>query len=230
MTIKRPETVAILAITADGKIADNQRHPARFGSDTDKAHLEKQISLVDGVLFGGATLAAYQTTLLIKNPQLLANRQQQKKPLQPINIVVSGSGKINPNLRFFSQEVPRWLLTTMQGSIVAKNSHQQAFEKTIVADSKDLKKIDFIQAFLVLKELGLNKVAILGGGELLASLLEVNLIDELWLTICPLILGGTTSPTPVEGLGFSYDQAKRLQLLTVESIDQEIFLHYRLHS
>jgi dihydrofolate reductase len=88
--------------------------------------------------------------------------------------------------------------------------------------------IDWIDALAQLKELGLHKLAILGGGELVASLLAKDLIDEFWLTVCPLILGGATAPTPVEGIGFPAQEARRLELLSVERIEGEIFLHYRL--
>ncbi|HAC62839.1 MAG TPA: riboflavin deaminase [Cyanothece sp. UBA12306] len=230
MTKKRPHSTVILAMTADGKIADFKSNPARFGSQTDQEHLERQISLVDGVLFGSGTVHSYGTTLSITNSQLLADRQQQNKPLQPIHIVVSASGKINPNLRFFSQSIPRWLLTTTQGYHNWKNIDNQGFEKLMIYDNKIPQKIDFIQAFEKLKALGINKLAILGGGKLVASLLENNLIDEFWLTICPLILGGSTSVTPVQGIGFASNESKKLELLNVKQIDQEIFLHYRLHS
>jgi 5-amino-6-(5-phosphoribosylamino)uracil reductase len=76
--------------------------------------------------------------------------------------------------------------------------------------------------------LGVGRLAILGGGELVASLLKADLVDEFWLTICPLILGGTAAPTPVEGEGFFPQLAPRLELLGVEAIAQEVFLHYRL--
>jgi 5-amino-6-(5-phosphoribosylamino)uracil reductase len=62
---------------------------------------------------------------------------------------------------------------------------------------------------------------------LVASLLAADLIDEFWLTVCPLILGGITAPTPVDGAGFSAQLAKHLELLSVETIEQEVFLHYR---
>jgi 5-amino-6-(5-phosphoribosylamino)uracil reductase len=42
-----------------------------------------------------------------------------------------------------------------------------------------------------------------------------------------MILGGATAPTPVEGSGFLADLAPRLELLSVHTIEQEVFLHYR---
>ncbi|MCY7385725.1 MAG: hypothetical protein LH628_24815, partial [Microcoleus sp. CAN_BIN18] len=50
----------------------------------------------------------------------------------------------------------------------------------------------------------------------------------LWLTVCPLILGGVDAPTPVEGKGFLADLAPKLELLAVKQVDQEVFLHYKV--
>ncbi|MDJ0509012.1 MAG: RibD family protein [Crocosphaera sp.] len=220
----KPKITVILAMTADGKIADFQRNAARFGSSVDKHHLEKQISLVDGILLGASTLRAYGTTLTIKTTELLATRKQNNQPSQPINIIVSASGEIDGTLPFFSQSVPHWLITTAQG---AKNKHL-IFEKVLIFPEIEAGKIDLYQVFKHLKELGLNHLGILGGGELIASCLASNLIDEFWLTICPFILGGRNAPTPVEGNGLLSSQAQRLQLLKTEIIEQEIFLNYQV--
>ena len=77
-------------------------------------------------------------------------------------------------------------------------------------------------------QLGLERIAVLGGGELVASLVAEDLIDEFWLTVCPLIIGGATAPTPVEGKGFITAVAPRLELLSVSQVEHELFLHYRL--
>jgi 5-amino-6-(5-phosphoribosylamino)uracil reductase len=246
--IIRPQTTVILAMTADGKIADRVRSPARFSSATDKAHLEKQISLVDGVLFGAGTLRAYETTLPISNPDLLSAREQLQQPLQPVHIVCSASARLDPRWRFFSQPVPRWLLTSTtgakfwqelqgrqgnkgdkgdKGDKVDKKTNKQGFDRILIAEAENnSSKIDWIGALAQLKELGLQKLAILGGGELVASLLEIDAIDEFWLTVCPLILGGATAPTPVAGIGLTTQQARRLKLLSVRETEGEIFLHY----
>ncbi|MFB8789432.1 MAG: RibD family protein [Potamolinea sp.] len=224
--IARPHTTVILAMSADGKIADVRRSPARFSSSTDRAHLEKQVSLADAVLFGAGTLRAYGTTLSVSNPQLKTARLQQGKPAVPIQIVCSYSAEIDPTLRFFRQSVPRWLLTTALGAKRWESS-VGSFERILVVDLA-ADKLDWSDAFCQLTKLGIQRLSILGGGELVASLLAADLIDEFWLTVCPLILGGERAPTPVEGEGFLFNSARCLQLLSVETIEQEVFLHYRL--
>ena len=214
-------------MSADGKIADAKGSAARFGSAADKAHLEKQIALADAVLFGANTLRAYGTTLSISDPELLQWREQQRKPLQPVQIVCSRSGEINPEYRFFRQPVCRWLLTTAEGAQFWQERSE--FERILLMGIQE-GGIDWLIMLSELAELGLAKLAVLGGGELVASLLAANAIDELWLTVCPLILGGSTAPTPVAGKGFLADVAPRLHLLGVETVEQEVFLHYRVGS
>jgi len=89
-------------------------------------------------------------------------------------------------------------------------------------------EIDWIDAFQQLANFGIKRLAILGGGKLVASVLAAGLVDELWLTVCPLILGGADAPTPVEGEGFLADLAPKLELLAVKQVGQEVFLHYKV--
>lgn len=261
----RPYTTVVLAMSADGKIADVKKSPARFSSPIDKTHLEQQIAASDAVLFGAGTVRAYSTTMRVSHPQLLEQRKQCSLPPQPVQILVSRQANIDPQLRFFAQPVPRWLLTT---SVGAKHWQERpSFEKIIVCqttegqgardqrreeEDKEGKKlgiggempppshdpipspltpgcsIDWVDAGQQLANLGVKRLAVLGGGQLVASMLAADLIDELWLTVCPLILGGASSPTPVEGMGFDVALAPRLELVSVQAKEQEVFLHYRL--
>jgi 5-amino-6-(5-phosphoribosylamino)uracil reductase len=222
----RPQIRIVLAMTADGKIADRDRSPARFGSAIDKAHLEKQIATVDGVIFGAGTLRAYGTTLSVTHPELLAARKKEGKAPQPIQIVCSASGNLDRQYHFFSQPVPRWLLTTQEG---AKNwsKSSQEFDRILIGRSKI---IDWQEILDRLSASGIEKLAVLGGGELVASLLAIDAIDELFLTVCPFIFGGSSAPTPVGGIGLQALRAQTLELLETEQIDNEVFLHYRVRS
>ncbi|NQE35913.1 RibD family protein [Microcoleus asticus] len=264
----------ILAISADGKIADAVRSPARFGSANDKAHLEQQVAASDAVLFGNGTLQAYGTTMRVISPELLKHRELQGKPPQPVQIVCSRSSEFDPNLRFFQQPVPRWLLTgqdsretPLPSPYPTKESKFDRTSGTILKSGQDARstrdefsrftgilpvrkrliengatsqfdriiyaktaggEIDWIDAFQQLANFDIKRLAILGGGKLVASVLAAGLVEELWLTVCPLILGGADAPTPVEGEGFLADLAPKLELLAVKQVGQEVFLHYRV--
>ncbi len=221
----RPHTTVILAMSADGKIADAHRSAPQFGSANDKYHLEWQVAQADGVLAGATTLRAGGTAMRVMHPELLRDRENQGKPPQPVQIVCTRSGELDPQLRFFRQPVPRWLLTTAQG---AERWHNQPGFDQILALETPQQQLDWQAAFAKFATLGLAEIAVLGGGEIVAALLAEDLIDNLWLTVCPLLLGGSQAPTPVEGEGFPQAIAPRLQLLEVRHLEQEVFLHYRL--
>ena len=239
----------ILAMSADGKITDTALTAARFGSANDKSHLEQQVAASDAVLFGNGTLRAYGTTLRVISPDLMEQRKLQGKPPQPVQIVCSRSRQFDPNWRFFQQPIPRWLLTGQDGDTAEEDTampfpypikdcrdtalpspsptQDSKFDRTLTTNTID-GEIDWIDAFQQLETLGIERLAILGGGKLVASVLAAGLIDELWLTVCPLILGGADAPTPVEGKGFLADLAPKLELLAVKQVGGEVFLHYRV--
>ncbi len=221
----RPYTTVVLAMSADGKIADEGRSPARFSSLADQDHLEEQVAAADAVLFGAGTLRAYGSTIRVFQPQLIQQRYQQKLPPQPVQIVVSPSGDLDCHWRFFHQPVPRYLLTTSHGAKPWQNKSQ--FEQVIVCKTYTKRQIDWIDAGEKLLAMGISRLAVLGGSEIVAAMLAADLIDELWLTVCPLLLGGSKAPTPVGGEGFTEIAAPRLELLTAKVVGSEVFLHYR---
>ncbi len=224
MLLARPQTTVILAMSADGKLADAARSPARFGSAADKHHLEAQVAAADAVLFGAATLRAYGTTLPITSPALLTHRQAQGKAPQPWHIVCSAAGNLDPNWRFFQQPVPRWLLTTPTGA--QSWTVGAAFDRIVVNPLQSA--ADWVSVFQQLPAWGIAQLAVLGGGELVATLVAAGLVDELQLTLCPLLLGGKTAPTPMDGVGFPAAIAPQLELLSVQTVAQEVFLRYQV--
>ncbi len=65
-----------------------------------------------------------------------------------------------------------------------------------------------------------------GGATLNWSLIEEGLVDEMYVYIGPLIIGGDRAPTLVDGLGFSFNFPK-LELISVEKLDDGALLKWR---
>ena len=244
----RPYVTAILAMSADGKITDAKQSAARFSAAADQSHLERQVASADATLFGASTLRAYCTTLSVSDPGLIEQRRSQGKPDQPVQIVCSASGNLNSRWRFFQQPIPRRLITTLEGLQYWKDHleppsarpqykspavEQKFFEHVLITERPfDWHKV---MQNLYAGTSGLSAIAsrrpikqllVMGGGELVASLLADELVDELYLTVCPLLIGGKTAPTPVGGLGFTLPRTPQLKLESAEVEGDEVFLHY----
>ncbi|HEY9690312.1 MAG TPA: RibD family protein [Coleofasciculaceae cyanobacterium] len=238
----RPKITVVFAITADGKISDAYGSPGRFGSPADRAHLEQQVALADAVLMGAGTLRAEGMAMPVFDPELIRQRVSRGQSPQPTQIIASASGAINPSYGFFRQAVPRWLLTTDRGAAQWRNAglcqaadrtsstdpdYQLGFDRLLIAPLSPNHNFLWHDVLQQLAQEGIQHLALLGGGNLVGSLLSIKAIDELWLTVCPLLVGGSAAPTSMDGPGLPLIDAQWLDLISAEPRGQEVFLHYR---
>lgn len=77
---------------------------------------------------------------------------------------------------------------------------------------------------------GYKNVLVEGGPTLLGSFLKEDLIHEIFLTIAPKIYGNEPGKTLtlVEGVLFRSNRIKKLKLLSVKQIGDELFLRYQV--
>ncbi|MFN6563877.1 MAG: RibD family protein [Nostoc sp. ChiSLP01] len=219
------QTTVILAMTADGKISPVDPKAPRNSYPVDQEHLEYQVSLADLVLMGAGTARNEGVAFTIENPELLAARQFRGQPPQPITCVVTASLNLSPDMDFFRQDIERWIFTTR--TAIERNSDATTLHK--LADLIELgdTDLDWDKAYELIAQRGIRKIFALGGGSLTASLVQAGRVDDWWLTILPVIYGGESAPTPVEGEGFLPSAAPKLELIETRRVGSELFLHYR---
>jgi 2,5-diamino-6-(ribosylamino)-4(3H)-pyrimidinone 5'-phosphate reductase len=88
-------------------------------------------------------------------------------------------------------------------------------------------QVDLALAMEKLVEVGVQSLLVEGGGILIESLLRLQLIDEINIFVAPLIFGGATAPTYVNGPGLNLDEAVCLQLIAINRLgDGGILLKY----
>jgi len=213
--------VAILAQSLDGRIATHRGQRPHFASAEDHQHLETQAARQQALIMGAATLRAYGTSLRIRDPELIQRRLQQGLSPQPLTIICSGSGEIPEDLPFFRQPLTRWLWTTPQGSRLWQN--RTGFEEIWVAADWDLPA-----RLARLRSLGIERVGLLGGSRLLGAFLQAGALDELWVTLAPVLLSGyADAPASIEGWQLQ-GSPPQLELLECHRGSKELFLRYRV--
>ncbi len=91
-------------------------------------------------------------------------------------------------------------------------------------------RLNFTKALQWLREKwNVQRLLCEGGGELNDALFREDLVDEVWLTLCPRILGGRNAPTMADGAGAdSLLHATRLELTSMKRAGDELFLVYRV--
>ena len=77
-----------------------------------------------------------------------------------------------------------------------------------------------------LERRGIGSVLIEAGGDLIAQFLAADLVDEMFVTICPILIGGKNSASLVDGGGFLAEQVPKLTLQHIERVEDEVYLHY----
>ena len=183
LTPQRPSVRLVLAISLDGRLAPPSGGAAQLGGEGDRRALETALAWADACLIGAGTLRAHQCTCLIRNPELLQQRRLQGRPDQPAAVVVSRSPDFPLDWLFFRQPLRRWLLSD--------GPDQPGFEACVQPAPT------WCLTLQRLAEQRLNRLVLLGGAGLTASMLEADCIDELQFTLTPNLLGGTHCWFPV---------------------------------
>ena len=225
MKIQHPHVILNVAMTADGKTDTVHRHGATISSAKDKERVERLRSEVDAIMVGGHTLLNDDPRLTVKSEQLRQDRLQRGLSANPIKVGVVTKAEVRPGSRFLTEGPARVIIfTTPKTDPVQVDFLEQNGVQLYMLGEQ---QVDLALAMQKLVEIGVEHLLVEGGGILIESLLGSNLIDEINVYIAPLIFGGASAPTFVNGPGFSLDEALRLQLVNINDLgDGGVLLKY----
>jgi riboflavin-specific deaminase-like protein len=202
--------------TADGRAARDGRS-ATIGGDADLELLLELRAKADAVLIGTGTLRAEGYDRLVKRAERRAQRRAAGLAEDPLAVIVSR--------RF---DVP-WEAGLFQApdQPVLVYTHADAGEPPEVPAPVEVVRLEVAGLTEVLADLRARGVRALlneGGPTLHGALWAAGLVDELFLTIAPLVTGDADEPNIVEG--GRLPGAAELELMSVDRVGSELFLRY----
>ena len=234
----RPTVVANFVSTLDGVVSYATPEAAGGGEVSgffgpDRFVMGLLRAAADAVLIGAGTLRAGAGEAWTPDyiyPDISADVAAMRDRLglarQPTTVVVSASGQVDlahPGLA--AADVPAVLVTTHAGR-ERFDASPPGFE--VVEAGSELVEPDALVEELERRGFGL--VLCEGGPHLLGTLLERDLVDELFLTVAPQIAGrshGAPRLGLVEGLAFSVADAPWWRLVSLARSGEHLFLRYR---
>lgn len=207
------------AMSADGKIGVERTQHASFGSAEDRRMMSELRAQADAVLVGGQTFRCWPLPM-IEKPAHLRYPRTRDRPI--VNAVLTARGVLDARPRPDAWPDLRAELLILGREGIDEAAHRARFP----AELRTHPEPSVAWALDVLAERGCRSVLIEGGGDLIFRTLEADRLDELFLTVCPLVIGGTRAPTPADGPGFDADDLRRLRLLEARHVGDEVYLHY----
>jgi len=217
-----------VASTADGKLAPHTRRFIPFSSRRDQELLFELRSRADAVMSGARTV---DLGLVDLGPGPKRFRQMRKRKGLPefnLRVVVSGAATLNPESEIFKHRFsPIIVFTTKRAETSRVARLRELADEVKICGEVE---VDFVSALRWLREKwGVRRLLCEGGGELNAGLFRHGVVNEIYLTLCPLVFGGRDAPTMADGPGIEeVNQAAQLQLKSLRRIGSELFLVYRV--
>lgn len=223
--MSRPFVYINMAMTADGKITSAAREYPRFTSEHDRREMDRLRAEADALVVGAGTVRADDPVLGVRGDEMRAYRRSLGKPAGLVGVLVTASGRVAPSSRFFDAAPGgERIVATVDDDTPAERLAGVAGRAEVWRIGRG--RVDLLELLRRLAERGVERLLLEGGGELNWAFLRDDLVDELYVTIAPALLGGRDAPTLLEGPGLSMKAQRRLRLERVRQEGDELFCRY----
>jgi riboflavin-specific deaminase-like protein len=215
----RPYVMVNMVTSVDGASAVDGVTKA-LGSPTDRAVFHRLRDVADAIMVGASTVRAERYGPARPTAAARAARQARGQSARPPIVAVSRSIDFDWETPFFTDADPRPIL------LVPASADPDKLERA--GRSADVMTcgdgtVDLVGALSQLKERGVNVLLCEGGPTLNTELLSAGVIDELCLTMAPMLIGG---PSP-RGVFAASPVETVVRLPLAHLLEDDGFLYFR---
>jgi len=215
ITTGTPFIHAKWAMTLDGKIATRTGNSQWISNAASREYTHKLRSEYDAIMVGIGTVLADDPLL---------NVRLEGEWRQPVKVVIDSTCRIPLTAKIFKEGVTILVCgaDADQEKIAAlQHAGVEVMKEPSVADGR-------VNLPAVIRRLGaanISGVLVEGGGILLGSLLDQQLVQRITACIAPKIIGGHTAPGPVGGQGIeTMAAALELEKVSYKTFENDIMI------
>lgn len=183
----RPWVLLNMITSIDGAIAVDGLSGG-LGNEADFAVFSTLRSLADVILVGAGTAAAEGYKVPRPSPEVLARRAAAGQAAKPVIALVSRSLRIDLDAPLFVDPDYRPMVVTARSSSAERRAEIGEVADVVIAGDDE---VDFGDAVRSLGERVGPVILAEGGPTLNGQLVAADVLDELCITISPLVVGGS---------------------------------------
>ena len=216
--MNRPKVIINCAMSVDGKIAAPSGKQVQISSDEDMSRVYKLRHECDAVLVG-------INTVLQDDPKLTVKKKYVSSPKQPIRVVLDATCRTPENALVVNDKTKTFIM--VNDSVSCSKSYGDHVSVVPIASRNGLLDLEFMLDYLYSQ--GIRLLLVEGGGTVIWNFIKQRFVDELFVYIGSMIIGGKNTPTMARGERFENGfEFIRLQLKNVQKIGDGLLLHYTL--
>ena len=201
---ERPYTIANFISSADGRAAFQGRSGA-LGDEADRELFHSLREVAEAVFVGTRTLRIERYRRLVRDPDRQRRRVDAGLAAEPLMCVVTLSGDVPTDIPMFAEPEMRIVVFSPEESDFSACAAQL---ELIRIDPGEMTLTTVMR--LLRREYGIRLLLCEGGPTVFSSLLTQGLVDELFLTLAPKLVGGGMSPTISTGMELPEPASLRL--------------------
>lgn len=209
------------AVSADGKLSSRRREQIAISGEEDFARVDRLRAEVDGILVGVGTVLADDPSLIRHDEPHRRDCRGANAP-PPARIVVDSTCRTPTDADILADDPETYVLTSESAPSTRRTSLRESGATLVTAGTE---RVDLADCFETLEAAGIETLLVEGGGEIIFSLFESGLVDELTVYIGNVIFGGRNAPTLVDGEGF-IDKFPELELSGIDRLDSGVVLRW----
>lgn len=222
--MRRPHVFVNAAMSADGKLSTYERRQVKISGPGDFRRVDRLKAGADAVMVGIGTVLADDPSLTVKDPALIAAREADGRGPHPIRIVVDSHARIPLDASVLHRGEGLRVIAVSEAAPAEKRAALEEHATIVVAG---IDRVDLALLLERLHDLGVRRLMVEGGGTLIAALVTAGLVDELFVYVGNIIIGGSTAPTLADGDGLSADGPfVRLRLASAVPCEEGVLLHW----
>jgi riboflavin biosynthesis pyrimidine reductase len=200
------------------------------GAPPDRFVMALLRSVADCVLIGSTTLREHlgpwtaERAFPDASEHFRRIREVMAAPDEPTLVIVTGSGELPADHPALDDAV---VLTTAAGAVKIADKGIRCREVLALGSGRE---VDVRLGIEALRQRGFGRILTEGGPKLMGSMLRAGVIDELFLTIAPKLIGGGSDRPPLSDDADLLGMGSVQRLLGIRRGGDYLFLRYALAS
>jgi 5-amino-6-(5-phosphoribosylamino)uracil reductase len=222
----RPYTLLSCALSIDGYLGAASPRRLALSNDADFDRVDAVRASCDAILVGAATVRHDNPRLLVRSEARREARRARGIPASPIKVTVTGRGELDPEADFFAAgDAEKLVYCASERALHARSRLGPVATVLDGGQTVDMRRISED-----LRDRGVARLMVEGGGKVHTQFLTGNLVDELQLTVAPFFVGDSRAPRFVQDGRFPWNPDRRATLFEVRQIGDVVLLRYALSS